>query len=432
MRLRVNSLTGEIELGPNVVAVTPSPPAAGYNDAVFSGDTIEHISGTSSGKIYYEIINPMEIKNNHTYQITFTDTILANQQGPAGYDTVTTKSYFLTDVTNPLYPDTLVNNEYHLNKNDGEVIDGFRLAFDNIKELRFNENSSFWSRDSLWTFNFFRYATFNVVGTQLPFDYRIIFTEEPSDSSMDLCMRFLPNSTTCYPGFLYAGKPVNFFVERRISLTGDDEIDWIKIPFAFIDVVPFGEPDGYFNADGTRESDWIVFMDYEDEDGNPWPSWAFYMNLHPDDSSLVYSEPLANDTAFIIVEKPFLPEDIYEFTAIAPFIDSSTAKEDLEKIKVVPNPYYAANAYEGQNTFTSGRGPREIQFRNLPQSCTIRIYTISGELVRVINHRSDMNYGSGSWDLLTEDNLTAAYGIYVYHVEAHGVGERVGKLAIIK
>ena len=432
MRLRVNSLTGEIELGPNVVAVTPSPPAAGYNDAVFSGDTIEHISGTSSGKIYYEIINPMEIKNNHTYQITFTDTILANQQGPAGYDTVTTKSYFLTDVTNPLYPDTLVNNEYHLNKNDGEVIDGFRLAFDNIKELRFNEIRSFWSRDSLWTFNFFRYATFNVVGTQLPYDYRIIFNEEQSDSSMDLCMRFLPNSTTCYPGFLYEGKPVNFFVERRISLTGDDEIDWVEIPFAFIDVVPFGEPDGYFNADGSRESDWIVFMDYEDDDGNPWPSWAFYMNLHPDDSLLVYSEPLANDTAFIIVEKPFLPEDIYEFTAIAPFIDSSTAKEDLEKIKVVPNPYYAANAYEGQNTFTSGRGPREIQFRNLPQSCTIRIYTISGELVRVINHRSDMNYGSGSWDLLTEDNLTAAYGIYVYHVEADGFGEKVGKLAIIK
>ncbi len=43
-----------------------------------------------------------------------------------------------------------------------------------------------------------------------------------------------------------------------------------------------------------------------------------------------------------------------------------------------------------------------------------------------------MNYGSGSWDLLTEDNLTAAYGIYVYHVEADGVGEKVGKLAIIK
>ena len=104
----------------------------------------------------------------------------------------------------------------------------------------------------------------------------------------------------------------------------------------------------------------------------------------------------------------------------------------MQKIKVVPNPYYATTAFEGQNTFTSGRGPREIQFRNLPQNCIIRIFTISGELVKTIDHSSALNYGTGKWDLLTKDNLTAAYGIYVYHIEAPGVGERIGKMAIIK
>ena len=231
----------------------------------------------------------MDIKSDHTYQITFTDTVLANQQGPAGYDTVTTKSYFLVDVTDTEYPDTLVNDEHELQASDGQVIDGFRLAFNNVDELRFNEENSHWSRDSIWTFNFFRYATFNVVGTQLPYDYRIIFTEEHSDSSIDLCMRYLPNTTTCFPGFLHPGKPINFIVERRESLTGIDSIDWVKIPVGFIDVIPFGDPDGYFNADGDRESDWIVLMDYEDDDANPWPSWAFYLNLHPNDSFLVLS-----------------------------------------------------------------------------------------------------------------------------------------------
>tara|TARA_B100000519_G_C13916161_1_gene284537 strand:+ start:91 stop:222 length:132 start_codon:yes stop_codon:yes gene_type:complete len=43
-----------------------------------------------------------------------------------------------------------------------------------------------------------------------------------------------------------------------------------------------------------------------------------------------------------------------------------------------------------------------------------------------------MNYGTGSWDLLTKDNLTISYGVYVYHVEAEGIGEKIGKLAIIK
>ena len=28
--------------------------------------------------------------------------------------------------------------------------------------------------------------------------------------------------------------------------------------------IPFGSPDSLFNADGSRESDWIVFMDHED------------------------------------------------------------------------------------------------------------------------------------------------------------------------
>ena len=432
MRLRVNSLTGDIDLGPNVVSVTPSPPSAGYNDAEFSGDTINHISGTSSGSIYYEIIDPMDIKSNHTYQITFEDTILANQQGPAGYDTVTTKSYFLVDVTNTEYPDTLIDNEYQLTKSDGEVINGFRLAFNNIDELRFNEVKSQWSRDSLWTFNFFRYATFNVVGTQLPYDYRIIFTEESADSSIDLCMRYIPNTATCFPGYLHQGKDINFIVERRESLTGVDSIDWKKIPVGFIDVIPIGEPDGYFNADGERESDWIIFMDHENDEGDSWPSWAFYLNLHPNDTLLPYNEPQAGDTAFIIVEKPFLTEDIYEFTTLAPYIDTQKAKNDMKKIKVVPNPYYATTAFEGQNTFTSGRGPREIQFRNLPQQCVIRIYTISGELVESIEHISSINYGTGKWDLLTKDNLTVAYGIYVYHIEAKGIGEKIGKLAIIK
>ena len=78
-----------------------------------------------------------------------------------------------------------------------------------------------------------RYATFNVVGTQLPFDYRIIFNEVQSDSTIDLCMRYLPNSSNCYPGFLYSSRNVNFTAQRRESLTGIDDIDWVDIPVAF-------------------------------------------------------------------------------------------------------------------------------------------------------------------------------------------------------
>ena len=37
-----------------------------------------------------------------------------------------------------------------------------------------------------------------------------------------------------------------------------------------------------------------------------------------------------------------------------------------------------------------------------------------------------------SWNLLTKDNLSLAYGVYIYHVDAPGIGEHIGKFAVIK
>jgi hypothetical protein len=432
MKLRVNSLTGVVSLGPNVVEVVPSPPSAGFVDASFAGDQVEHVFGASSGEVFLEIVDPQSVKDAHTYQITFEDTLFLNQQGLAGYDTTTTKSYYLVDITNQNNPDTLINSSHTLPESDADVIDGFRLTFDNVDGLGFNRSLSYWNTDSVWTFDVARYYTFNVVGSMLPYDYRVIFTEEISDTSLDVCMRYLPNGTTCYPGFLQAGRPISFKVQRQVSLTGDDEVDWEQIPVGFIDVIPFGAPDSVFNADGTRESDWIVFMDHQNDEGNPVPSWRFLLNLMPSDDTRIYSEPRAGDTAYVVVDKPFLRNDIYEFTTYAPRVDETLAEEDMEKIKVVPNPYFAASAFEGQNTFSSGRGPREIQFRYLPSECTVRIYSISGELVKTIYHSSPLESGTGRWDLLTEDNLSAAYGVYVYHVDAPNIGQKIGKLAIVK
>ncbi|MBN1348444.1 hypothetical protein JXJ21_03480, partial [candidate division KSB1 bacterium] len=67
---------------------------------------------------------------------------------------------------------------------------------------------------------------------------------------------------------------------------------------------------------------------------------------------------------------------------------------------------------------------------HLPRECTIRVYTITGELVRTIDHNSES--GDESWDLLNSDGLKVASGTYLYHVEAPGFGEKIGRLYIIK
>ena len=78
------------------------------------------------------------------------------------------------------------------------------------------------------------------------------------------------------------------------------------------------------------------------------------------------------------------------------------------------------------------RGPRRIYFDNLPNECTIRIYTITGELVKTIYHNTTFDNGQEFWDLTTKDNFPIAFGIYIYHIDAGKMGEKIGRLAIIK
>jgi hypothetical protein len=133
-------------------------------------------------------------------------------------------------------------------------------------------------------------------------------------------------------------------------------------------------------------------------------------------------------------------------------LSNELAKDQLSQIRVVPNPYIAAESWEPYNTYSSGRGPREIHFINLPPKCTIRIFNVSGELVAKIerdsgqNNNADisglerltdgidsgLNNGTAIWNLLSKDNLEISYGIYLYHISAPDIGEKTGTLAIIK
>jgi hypothetical protein len=73
-----------------------------------------------------------------------------------------------------------------------------------------------------------------------------------------------------------------------------------------------------------------------------------------------------------------------------------------------------------------------MEFRNLPRRCSIRIFTINGELVKELNHDGNINKGYLSWDLRTKDNLEVAPGLYIFHVESSEIDPYIGKFAIIK
>lgn len=426
-RLTINTLTGEIRKGPNVVIVTPNPPAAGYEEADIEGKELELVQGFTSSRITYEIVDPLEVKDGHTYRITFEDT-LRPASSPNEQDTLTTKSFTLTDVTVPGYGDTLVLKSEHLEEDyEQPVIDGFRLTFHNESFVWLNRGESHWSADSLWNFSLGLYSYGTQKGVRIPSDYRIEIGDPGICTSRYFKMehiipslvRELPNVST------------NFCVKKRIDVTGIDSLDWQAIPFAFGDF--YGE-EGILDSEPGALQDWVIFLD-DTSTGASDPSWVFklkYPSSRGDTLAGNIYQPTSGDTLFLIVFKPFLSDDVFEFTTVASKIDQVKGRSDLDKIRVVPNPYRAAVAWEPRNPYTSGRGPRSIHFNNLPARCTIRIFTVSGELVKVIERDDIITNGTAEWDLLTKDNLTASYGIYIYHVEAPGIGEHIGKFAVIK
>jgi len=140
--------------------------------------------------------------------------------------------------------------------------------------------------------------------------------------------------------------------------------------------------------------------------------------------------PKAGDVYHVRTDKPFQIGDKYSYSSKAAEINPADVKSGLDKINVVPNPYVAFNLAEEPGRLPEQRGERQIQFRNLPKECTIRIYTITGELVKEIYKNDYTSYAT--WDLLSLEGHRIAYGVYIYHVDVPNVGEKIGRIGVIK
>ena len=98
-------------------------------------------------------------------------------------------------------------------------------------------------------------------------------------------------------------------------------------------------------------------------------------------------------------------------------------------VGVYPNPYRAASLYDGRIDVELDR---RIWFTNLPARCTIKIFTVAGDLVDTVEH-DDQASGQEPWDLLSGQGRAIASGLYVYVVEDLDTDNvQRGKLVIIK
>lgn len=404
---------GSVSLGPNVARVTPEAPAAGFVPATLGN--VELIEGSTTGKVFYEIIDPNIVSENdgHVYYITFEDTLKPGKNDKP--DTLTTLCFTLYDSTADttlIYRNRNMGPEY-----EQPLTDGFRLSFENEDIVELNKEKSKWTDANIPSFVFQKFVQSSPSAPQgqaTTNDYKIIFDE----------VGFSRSTEIEYEGYTFPEKEVNFKVFDQKS---EEFID-----FGFVELDETNGGSGVFSAGydsrGRARKDVIAFLEHDANDSLVF-TWMFYLGSVPDSSQKI---PAAGDTATIIIKKPFLLSDVFRFVASEEHINKAQAKIDIDNIKVVPNPYIAKAAWEPKNPYNSGRGPRSIHFTHLPANCTIRIFTISGELVDTIKHESPCENGTAYWDMLTKDNLSISYGVYIYHIDAPGVGEKIGKFAVIK
>lgn len=223
----------------------------------------------------------------------------------------------------------------------------------------------------------------------------------------------------------------------------------------------------------TISTDTIDFRSYNPEPGHEYDSlangWCFLSHLETSDTLVLYgSPPATKNTKYLYINGGLValkrggflqPGDILPATgdiwyvhadqqlSPAPVnarfeVHSTPAYFDTVStcelnVKVVPNPFLVHNEWH-----SSLQAPR-VRFINLPADCTVRIFTLNGELIKTIVHHHTKSIldnqesvkndqgGDEWWNLVSETNHEVASGIYLFHVRST-IGEQVGKFVIIR
>lgn len=382
----LRDINGNVTLDKNTVEVRPQAPAAGYKDGGIQ-DTIVHSSGFATGNIWLDILDPLQIVDNQTFQVFFDDT--------SHIDTI---AYSMINTTNTGQPDTIVNQSFAVRGEDpNPFFNGMRL-FVFTDSIEWDADNSGWIQgDCNLPVSVEHKYHFSQRRPGYPSSYEIRVGVE--DTSYWFGNPKFPVNFTVWDA--YEDKKVMFKLEEPEEANRDSMIS----PGEIIRIL--------IMEGSTQRIVWNINFKYPFFDAE---------TILPD----------SGDVLKVQIKTPFRSGDVYRFTTKAAQIDRQIAVEELEKVAVVPNPYVAAARWEPPRLYATGRGERRIFFIHLPQECTIRIYTISGDLVQTLEHCSSMLDGSESWDLISKDGLDIAPGIYIYHIDAPAVGEKVGKFAIIK
>ena len=450
--ITVNPTTNELIIDVNTIRIVPSAPAIGLVRGTIKDNWIEPIAGVTTGKIILDIVDYYSLENENQFEITFRESptrysikdlmpiedqvvISIEQYRQLSYQNIDLESVQVYDASGNIF---VIDQDYEILDEMGKIkgiaggsitdgntytvsylyypivnskavsleetnpiVDGIKVTVQDV-ELALNVDNTKWSTSSSCSWSP-EVIPFNGADQFMyPGAYEVRFFDEIVDTS----------STALHPSFGISRMNFEVWDVTPGRIPMQEEVTIIE---------EGNNPDSLWSP-GDR----AIIMDGEPLGGK----WEFTFFL-PDSGDTISAG--AGDVFFIDTHRPFAESDTLLFTTVASQYDKTVASGKLDSIYVVPNPYVVTNVLEQldlQNPMD--RGPRKIYFTNLPKECTISIYTVSGDLVETLEHNSDIENSQEHWDLTTKDNFPLAYGVYLYHVDAPGIGEKLGRFAVIK
>jgi hypothetical protein len=163
---------------------------------------------------------------------------------------------------------------------------------------------------------------------------------------------------------------------------------------------------------------------------SPWFNAMYVVGLQKENAASFYT---AGDKFIVpMVRYPYTDADVFTFTTRENGQLTDSEKRDLfAKVNVFPNPLYGFNPATSYNN--SPADEPFVTFSNLPEEVTIKVYTLSGTLIRTLGTDDKSNPTSPfiKWNLQNEDGLRVASGLYIALISAPGYGEKVLKFSII-
>ena len=435
-------------VGKNIAIVIPRANPAGYNDPEIILDSLNsNMIGT--GSISIDIASREQVIPGNDYFITFNfDTVFNDLERPIVFSNPGFKVFNKTKnqqiySESPLYDITgqpnysgsnlLFNedeNAWFMNNNVlSDVFEGLQLSINQKKIMPVLDSAKTgWIGDQSGDLN----ITMTTRESSLvPWDCEIIFTSGESYTSRvesPLGIYDELDNRLWFPNRIILGQSFNFYVVNKTIL--DNEGNYTLMDMVVQDYAgPTWSYDGEFNMSNDR----ILVGDVDSL--NNWKGTSFVIDFLNTDSTFYPQEGARYSIQW---DRNFWLTDTFKFSLDnIKAINADSLKNDMNKIRVVPNPYVGTNAMEEAVINPFLNQPRKIMFTNIPSSSVITIFTSSGVKIKTITN-DNISGGMVHWDLLNEEGLEIAAGMYLYHVKSTftevslNQHEHVGKFAVIK